>query len=128
MKRWKAVVSVIMVFLLGGLAGALVTHGIYHAKIEKVMRGEGGMTREYIVNRLNRELNLDKTQLDQVRTIVQDTHAQMRTVRSQYRPQMEEILKRSQDRVRTVLRPDQVEKFDKIIAERRKRHEEDNGK
>ncbi len=129
MKRWKAVVGIVIIFLLGGLAGALVMHGFDHIKMERVIRGEGGMTRDFIVNRLNRELNLDPTQLDQLRTIVQETHAQIRTVRRQYRPQINEILSRSQDRVRTILRPDQLEKFNRIVAERKKRHEgEDNAK
>jgi uncharacterized membrane protein len=125
MKRWKAVVSVILIFLLGGMAGALVMHRIDQQKIESMMKGETGTTREFIVNRLNRDLNLDATQLEQLRNIVRGTHAEMRSVRKQYRPQIEEILKRSQDRVRTILRPDQLETFNKIVAERKKRHEDE---
>jgi hypothetical protein len=129
MKGWKAVIGVVIIFLLGAAAGALVMHGIDHQRIEGFMRGEPGMTRDFIVNRLNRELNLDAAQLVQLRTIVQETHAEMRDVRRQYRPQIEEILKRSQDRVRAILRPDQLERFNKIAAERKKRHEgEDNDK
>ena len=129
MKGWKAIISVVIIFLLGGLAGALVMHGIDHMKNEKIMRGEGGMSRDFIVNRLSRELDLDAAQLEQLRTIVQETHNEMRVIRKQYRPQIEEILKRSQDRVRTILRPGQLERFDKIVAERKKRHgSEDNDK
>jgi hypothetical protein len=129
MKRWKAVVSVILIFLLGGMAGALVMHRIDQQKIESIMKGETGTTREYIITRLNRGLNLDAAQLEQLRIIVRETHAQMRSVRKEYRPQIEEILKRSQDRVRTILRPDQVETFNKIVAERKKRHlDEENNK
>jgi uncharacterized membrane protein len=129
MKGWKAVVSVILIFLLGGMAGALVMHRIEQQKIEGIMKGETGTTREYIITRLNRGLNLDAAQLEQLRIIVRETHAQMRSVRKEYRPQIEEILKRSQDRVRTILRPDQVETFNKIVAERKKRHQdEENNK
>ena len=123
MKRWKAVVSVILIFLLGGMAGAFVMHRIDHQKIENIMRGEPGMTREFIVTRLNRELSLDTAQLEQLRTIVRETHAEMRNVRKEYRPQIEEILQRSQDRVRAILRPQQLETFNKIIAERKKKHD-----
>jgi uncharacterized membrane protein len=129
MKRWKAVVSVILIFLLGGMAGALVMHRIEQQKIEGIMKGETGTAREYIITRLNRGLNLDAAQLEQLRIVVRETHAQMRSVRKEYRPQIEEILKRSQDRVRTILRPDQVETFNKIVAERKKRHQdEENNK
>ena len=125
MKGWKAVVSVILIFLLGGMAGALVMHRLDQQKIESIMKGETGTTREFIITRLNQRLNLDAAQLEQLRIIVRETHAQMRSVRKEYRPQIEEILKRSQDRVRTILRPDQLATFNKIVAERKKRHEEE---
>jgi len=129
MKGWKAVVSVILIFLLGGMAGALVMHRLDQQKIESIMKGETGTTREFIITRLNRRLNLDAAQLEQLRIIVRETHAQMRSVRKEYRPQIEEILKRSQDRVRTILRPDQLATFNEIVAERKKRHEdEENNK
>lgn len=123
MRGWKVIISVVLIFVLGGMAGALVMHGIDQQKIESIMKGEFGMTREIIVTRLNQKLNLDAVQLEQLRTIVRETHAQMRSVRKQYRPQIEEILQRSQDRVRTILRPDQLETFNKIVAERKKKHE-----
>src|SRR6202142_3055079 len=123
MKGWKAVISVILIFLLGGIAGALLMHRTDQQKIENIMHGESGTTREFIVTRLNRELNLDADQHEQLRTIVEETHAEMRSVRKENRPQIEEILKRSQDRVRAILRPEQLEVFNKIIEERKKRHE-----
>jgi len=129
MSGWKAIVSVVLIFLFGGMAGALVMHRVDQHKIESIVKGESGMTREFIVTRLNRKLNLDAAQLEQLHTIVWETHAQMRSVRNEYRPQIEEILKRSQDKVRAILRPDQLETFNRIIAERKKRHEvEDNNK
>ncbi len=129
MKGWKAVISVILIFLLGGIAGALLMHRTDQQKIESIMHGESGTTREFIVTRLNRELSLDAAQLEQLQTIVRETHAEMRSVRKEYRPRIEEILQRSQDRVRAILRPQQLEVFNKIIEERKKRHEgEENNK
>jgi hypothetical protein len=121
MKKWKAIISIIVVFLLGSLAGALVTYEIYQHRIESFIRGES--KRELIVRRLNHQLNLDTTQLEQLRVIVKDTYDGIKNVRKQIRPQIEEILARSQDKVRAILRPDQLEKYEKIIAERKKRRE-----
>jgi hypothetical protein len=123
MKGWKAVISVILIFLLGGIAGALLMHRTDQQKIESIMHGEPGTTREFIVTRLNRELSLDSTQHEQLRTIVGETHAQIRNVRKEYRPQIDEVIKRSQDKVRAILRPEQLETFNKLVAERQKRHE-----
>ena len=123
MKGWKAVISVILIFLLGGIAGALLMHRTDQQKIESIMHGEPGTTREFIVTRLNRELSLDSTQHEQLRTIVGETHAQIRNVRKEYSPQIDEVIKRSQDKVRAILRPEQLETFNKLVAERQKRHE-----
>jgi hypothetical protein len=121
MKKWKAIVSVILVFLLGSLAGALITHEIYHHRIESIIKGDPNAMRELIVQRLNHELSLDRNQLYQLRFIVKETHEEMKNVRKQFRPQIDEILARSQDRVRAILRPDQLEKYEKIITEHKKR-------
>jgi len=123
MKKWKAIVSVILVFLLGSLAGALVTHEIYQHRIVSIIKGDPNAMRELIVQRLNHKLYLDTNQLYQLRAIVKETHDEMRNVRKQFRPQIEEILARSQNRVRAILRPDQLEKYEKIIAERKKKRE-----
>lgn len=121
--------SVIFVFLLGAVAGALVTYTIYQQKMENIIRDEPRTMREVIVQRLNRELRLDPSQLEQVRTIVKETHAEMRDARKKIRPQMEEILARSQARVRSILRPDQREKYEKMVSgHKKKREDEENGK
>jgi hypothetical protein len=127
MKKWKAIISIIVVFLLGSLAGALVTHEIYQHRMERFFRGEP--KRELIVRRLGHELDLDTAQSVQLRVIVNETDAEIKNVRKQIRPQIEEILERSQNRVRAILRPDQLDKYEKIIAERKKRRErEENTK
>ena len=130
MKGWKAVISVILIFLLGSIAGALLMHRTDQHKIESIMHGEPGTTREFIVTRLNRGLGLDAAQFEQLQTIVRETHAEMRSVRKEYRPQIDEVIKRSQDKVRAILRPEQLETFNKLAAERQKRHEgeENNNK
>ena len=123
MKKWKAIVSIILVFLLGTLAGTLITYKIYQHRVEGIIKGEPKTMKELIVRRLDRKLHLDGNQLEQLRTIVEETHAEIRKVRKQFRPQTEEIFARSQDKVRALLRPDQREQYEKIIADRKKKRE-----
>ncbi len=123
MKKWKTIASIVIVFLLGTLAGALVTHKIYQQRIDNLVKGEPGSMREFILHRMNRELHLDARQQEQLQAILQETHAEMRSLRKQFRPQTEEILARSQEKIRAILRPDQREKYEKIIAERKRRRE-----
>jgi len=128
MKKWKAVVSVLFVFVLGALTGALVAHKICQQRIENIMADEPRTTREFIVQRLSHELDLDSVQTEQLRLIVKETRTDMRSVRLQIKPELEKILARSQDKVRAILRPDQLERYEKIVSKhkiRREREEKD---
>ena len=123
MKRWKSILGVLLVFLLGALAGATVVHRVDRYRIEAVLSGRGGATVDLIVRRLSRSLDLDPAQRDQVRATVTETHRDIVEIRKPVQAQIETAIERSCTRVRAILRPDQQEKFDRIQAERRKRRE-----
>ena len=123
MKRWKSIVGVLLVFLLGALAGAAVEHRVGRQSVEAVLSGRGGATVDLIVRRLSRSLDLDPAQRDQVRTIVTETRRDIVGIRKPVQAQVEAAIERSRARVRAILRPDQQEKFDRIQAERRMRRE-----
>ena len=126
MKKWKVIVSVVFVFLLGALAGALVSHKIDQHRIAGIIRGEPRAVGELIVQRLNHKLNLDPDQVEKLRAIVYETRDEIKNVHKQFRPQIREILERSQNKVRAILRPDQLEEYEKIVAERKMRQERED--
>ena len=121
MNRWKPILGVLLVFLLGALAGAAVVHRVDRQSVEAVLAGRGGATADLIVRRLTRSLDLDPAQRDQVRAIVTETRRDIVEIRKPVQAKIEEALERSRGRVREILRPDQQEKFDRIQSERRKR-------
>jgi len=121
MKRWKSILGVLLVFLLGALAGAAVVHRVDRQGAEAVIEGRGGATADLIVRRLSRSLDLDSAQRDQVRAIVTETRREIIEIRKPVQAQVEATIERSRARVRAILRPDQQEKFDRIRSERRKR-------
>jgi Spy/CpxP family protein refolding chaperone len=123
MKRWKSILGVLLVFLLGALAGAAVVHRVDRQRVEAVLSGRGGATVDLVVRRLSRSLDLDPVQQDQVRAIVTETRRDIVEIRKPVQGQVEAAIERSRARVRAILRPDQQEKFDRIQAERRKRRE-----
>jgi hypothetical protein len=119
MKNWKAIVGAIAVFLLGGLAGSFTTIAIVR---HRLVHGHGSqMMADLIVRRLSWELRLDHDQRAQLRVIVGEGQQDMKKVRRQIRPQIDDILAQSEAKLRVVLRPDQQEKFDKLIAQRKER-------
>src|SRR3989442_11513057 len=108
MKRWKAILGVIGVFLFGIIAGAILTAGAYEQVI-RIVRGDKN-SGDIVVQRLSRELRLDETQRAQLRMVVAEAQAQLRPIRQEMQPKIEAILKESEARVRATLRPDQQKK------------------
>ena len=115
MKNWKAIVGVVAVFVLGAFAGSLTTVGIIRHRFHHGQAGQ--VMADRIVRKLSWDLRLDATQREQLRAIVNDGQKEMHALR----PQIETILTRSETKVRAILRPDQQEKFDKLVAERKAR-------
>ena len=124
MKNWKAIVGVIAIFVLGGLAGSITTIGVVR---HRLVHGHGSqMMANLIVRRLSWELRLDREQRSQLRVIVAEGQTEMKGIRKQIQPQVEDVLTRSEAKLRVLLRPDQQEKFDKLIAERKARWAQSN--
>ena len=125
MKNWKAILGVIVIFVLGGLAGSITTIGLVR---HRLVHGHGSqMIQDLIVRRLSWDLRLDRDQREQLRVIVAQGHEDMKVIRKQIQPQVEDLLTRSEAKLRVLLRPDQQEKFDKLIAERKAQWAESNG-
>ncbi len=123
MKRWKAILGVLLVFLLGAAAGAIVMHRVDRVRTEAMWSGKGSATVDMIVSRFTRSLDLDAAQQQRVRAIVTETHREVVELRKPAQREVEAAIERSRARVREILHPDQQAKFDRLQAERRERHE-----
>jgi hypothetical protein len=117
MKKIKTIIGVIVIFLLGTLCGALGVHITYKTQITKYMSGDANVYQTIIVRHLSKKLNLDAEQREKIRELVKESQTEIYNIRKQIRPQIESALEKSGLRIRGVLRPEQVEKFDKLIAE-----------
>lgn len=128
MKNIKAIAGILLIFALGAASGSIVTHMIARAHLESFINGGQHAREDVIVKRLAKKLDLDNRQLEQVRTIVHETHAGIQQIRKQARPQVEALLEQGQKRISALLNPDQQKKFDKMIAERKARKQRDDQK
>jgi len=118
-KNAKAIAGVLLIFILGAVTGALVTHMVHQRNFAAFMHGGPRMREEFIVTELNRELQLDDRQQGLIRGIVQETHAAIREMRGQMRPKVEILLEQGNHRISEILTPAQQEKFLKLTAERK---------
>lgn len=121
MKSLRPVYCIVVVFTLGILCGILGTHLVYNFRMETIISGRGQNREERLVNRLDRKLGLDAGQKEQVRSIVHETQEGIRTVRSQFRPQMVAIIEKAEMKISAILTPEQREKYEQMIVERKEK-------
>ena len=122
----KATVLVILVFLLGIALGA-VGMRVAEQKVWGDRRDErgraGGSSR--MVEQLTRELALTQEQQQQLNSILEETRKQYETTYTTIRPQMEQTRQEGRGRIRSMLTPEQLPKFEgylrRIDEERKKR-------
>jgi Spy/CpxP family protein refolding chaperone len=122
MNNTKSILAVLLVFIFGVASGALVTHVIHQARFESFFtKGVHPPREDIIVQRLTSKLDLDRQQQDKVRAIIHETQLSMQQIRRQSRPQIEGVLAEGQQRISALLTPQQREKYEKIIEERKQR-------
>jgi Spy/CpxP family protein refolding chaperone len=121
----KATLWVLGVFLLGIALGGVLTH----IADQRVMSAAPHQTKEdwrkRVVNEMTHELNLSGDQQQQVTAILEDTKKKYDSVFETTRPQMEQARQEGRARMRSVLTPEQLPKFDeylKRLDERRRQN------
>jgi Spy/CpxP family protein refolding chaperone len=120
MKNWKAILGVTVVFLLGAAAGSLGTM----LRLRQTVREDPGRwVQQQIYRRLASELNLNQTQREQLRLIMQETQAEIRALRKQMDPQIREILQRNDTKIRAILLEEQRQQYDELVKDRRRMFE-----
>ena len=116
----RAYLYFILTFLLGVVVGAGGTFmmGWYYGPPHH------GFNPKRVVHFLQRELKLSDDQTRQVEEIMKDTDQKYRDLHQQVDPQFDAVREESRDRVRKILNPDQLAKFNELVRrfdERRKR-------
>lgn len=121
---WLVLVAV---FLLGSITGAALT-GLIRS------RASGGReTRERSANerfaKMRSQLNLTDQQATQIKTILDDTRNDYKTLRAELKPRFDEPRLKARAKIRALLTPDQQQKFDAMVAQYdAKREEEEKSK
>ena len=127
MKRnqWPALLFAALLFFSGAAVGALA-HRYYSATVVNAKSAED-MRARYI-SEMRTDLKLSPGQVNKLETILDETKAKMKAVRDQYRPEMLAIRKEQISRVKSILKPDQIPKYEQLVAkrERHAREQEDH--
>lgn len=126
--RREAAVLVFVVFVLGLLVGGFGNH-LWGERVwghQGVGSHQGPPTRARIVNDFTRELQLTPDQQTEISAIIDETRTQVRALYQPLDAQHEQIRQQARARIRAVLTPEQLPKFDAFmqrIDEQRKREQ-----
>src|SRR5678815_4553209 len=121
MKKLRGCLGVFLIFGFGAFFGAAISAGAIHQKIRELVLGGPDQIVDEIVVRLNDDLKLDASQKEMLKAIATDTRIRLTALRQQTQPQVEEALHDAETKVRGILNPKQVAKFDEIVKRGRDR-------
>ncbi|MCS6951558.1 MAG: hypothetical protein RMK57_03395 [Bryobacterales bacterium] len=106
----RVLLSLVLVFLCGMMAGALLmrygVHGMLHGR-------EAALDPRLTVENLRRELDLTPQQAEQLKIILDDFVMYVQSLQSQ----MDEVRGAGKERIRRILDPEQQRKFDQLMAQ-----------
>jgi Spy/CpxP family protein refolding chaperone len=107
----RAYLYFIITFLLGIVVGGagVLFYGWYGGHWHR------GFEKQRIVQRLTRELNLTDAQVKQLDQIVDDSMKRFAELRKQFEPQFDAAREESNNRIRQILTPEQLTKFDEMV-------------
>jgi predicted nucleic acid-binding Zn-ribbon protein len=111
--RWQVRIAAAVIFVLGFAAGILALN-VYRAWARTA-------TPASRMEELSERLQLNADQKTKVQEIFADTREQLRAVRKESEPRVNEIRRQADGRLQTVLTSDQWQKFQKLREERQRR-------
>ena len=112
--RWQVRVAAGIIFVLGFLSGFLALN-VYRAW------ARNSMTPGDRFEQMSQQLQLNEDQKAKVKQIFNDTREQLRSLRQESEPKVNDIRKQADERLVQVLTPDQWKKFQLLRDENRQR-------
>lgn len=126
MKKWKLVISVALVFILGVLVGSMGA-GLFIKHHVPRPKGDPSEMRAFILKRFSQKLDLTEEQRDTCKAIIDQVGERLEEHFRKTHSEIGEIVEPGFSQMRKLLSLDQQEKFDELI-ERLERHRKERTK
>lgn len=121
MRDWKSLLGVVLIFALGGLAGAFVSRAIVHHRTAVFLKRGSVAYEELLEDHLSRGLHLDADQRSRFHEIFMANIEERKRIQAQVQPQMRALNGQTTQQIRALLTPEQMQEFRHNIVEFRRR-------
>lgn len=108
----------VLLFCCGAAVGALA-HRYYASTTVSAKTAED--FRHRYVSEMRSKLSLTPSQVSQLETILDETKGKFKAVRDSYHPAMLKIKEEQVSRVKSILTPQQIPIYERLVAEREQR-------
>jgi hypothetical protein len=111
--RWKLISGLLLVFVLGILAGSLGTEFYLKHRLAPLIKEPRART-AFIMKKLSRELNLTSDQKSKIQVIVEQMFEKRREYYVKHRTEIKQIMDQGFSQIREELNQAQKEKLDAL--------------
>lgn len=120
--RWQVVLVLALVFLAGGVTGAVVSRAVVQRAVARLLDAPPEQARaRAILFRLSRELDLSGEQRAELRAVLERHRGELAAIRRTVAPQLEAARRRQWAEMREVLDERQRPAFDRTVEELERR-------
>jgi hypothetical protein len=127
----KARLIVVSVFVIGFAAGALALN-LYQQLSRSSERNTPHNGTEFLLKRMNDKVGLASDQQEQIKKILDETADKYKDIRKEmdpvvkpFEPRFNTVRQESRDRIRALLTPEQLPKYEQMVQEHDKMREQE---
>jgi hypothetical protein len=121
MRDWKSLLGVMLIFLLGCLAGAFVALAVVHHRTTVFLQRGSLAYEQFLERRLSHRLHLDPNQRERFHEAFMANIDERKQIQAQVQPQMKALNAQTGQQIRAILTPEQLEQFHENLADFRHR-------
>jgi hypothetical protein len=121
MHDWKSSLGVILIFVLGALAGAFISLAFVHHRVAVALERGSPAYEQMLERRLSRGLDLDVNQRQRFHDALTGNIEQRKRLQMQLQPQMQELNLETRRELRDILKPGQLATLRQNLQDFRRR-------
>lgn len=117
------IIAGLVLFISGAVMGFFGSRLLTERGTLALLHGDSGRFVDMAMHRLSQDLELSEAQREKLRPLFLDTAKKLAELRREQEPKIHEIIEKSIEATKTVLTPEQLEKFEAIQVRLKQRRE-----